>query len=54
MRLLNPDLRSKKLLSISKLDTVFETFDLEIDAVRSLSSTPLTDALPVRSGALAS
>src|SRR5262249_16601933 len=36
MKLLRPTSRIKELLRVTKLDTVFETFDQEADALRSL------------------
>ena len=36
MKLLRPTPRIAQLLSITKLDTVFELFDSEVDAIRSL------------------
>jgi hypothetical protein len=37
MKLLKPTLRIKKLLNITKLDTVFECFDHEADAIASMA-----------------
>jgi len=37
MKLLKPTARIKELLRITKLETVFETFEKEADAIRSLS-----------------
>jgi anti-sigma B factor antagonist len=36
MKLLKPTPRIKKLLHITKLDTVFESFDCEVEAIRSM------------------
>ncbi len=38
MKLLKPTSRIKKLLSITKLDTVFQCFESEAEAIRSLNS----------------
>jgi anti-sigma B factor antagonist len=36
LKLLKPTLRIKKLLQITKLDTVFQSFEHEADAIRSM------------------
>ena len=39
MKLLKPTLRIKRLLNVTKLDTVFESFESEDEAIASLSNS---------------